>query len=94
MQIASSKKNYIFLLSFITLAICCRGTVSAQELIVQKTSQEIAREKLLNLFAGEWVSRGIYVATKLEIAEHLHTGPKSIEELASYLNQIPILSID
>lgn len=40
------------------------------------------RERLLNLFAGEWIARGLYVATQLEIAEHLQDEPKGIEELA------------
>jgi hypothetical protein len=43
---------------------------------------EIQREKLLLLMSGEWVSRGIYVATKLQIADHLNPQCKSIDELA------------
>lgn len=47
----------------------------------QLLSHEIERERLLTLFSGEWVSRALYVATKLEIADHL-TEPKSTKELA------------
>lgn len=46
------------------------------------TAQEEGRQKLLSFFAGEWVSRGLYAVTKLEIADHLQSGPKSAEELA------------
>lgn len=47
------------------------------------------REKLLLLMAGEWVSKGIYVATKLELADHLQKGPKTIEELAELTHSHP-----
>lgn len=50
--------------------------------------EDAAREGLLKLLAGEWVSRGIYVATKLEIADHL-SEPKSIDELAQITNSDP-----
>lgn len=52
----------------------------AQEPIQKK--QEAAREKLLLMMAGEWISRSIYVAAKLEIADHL-SSPKSTKELAA-----------
>ncbi|MCB1116510.1 MAG: hypothetical protein KDK71_08575 [Chlamydiia bacterium] len=54
---------------------------------VQATPQErsdLQREKLLHLFSGEWISRGIYVAAKLDIPDLLDSGPKSIEELAAH----------
>lgn len=51
-------------------------------------AQETPRENLLMLFSGEWVSRGLYVATKLEVADHLST-PKSIEELANATGSDP-----
>jgi hypothetical protein len=41
------------------------------------------REKLLLLIAGEWIARAIYVATKLQIADHLGEGSKSIQDLAA-----------
>jgi hypothetical protein len=43
------------------------------------------RADLLNLLGGEWVSQGIYVAAKLDIAEHLQKGPKTTAELADLL---------
>lgn len=72
------------LLFFLTLTICCH----AQD-ATKKIAQEAAREKLLHLFAGEWVARGIYAATKLEIAEHLQAGAKSVEELANLTGSNP-----
>lgn len=62
----------------ISATICCGGKLFAKE-----TTQEAAREKLLSLLSGEWVSRSLYAATKLEIAEHLQNEPKTIDELAS-----------
>ena len=61
---------WVFVFFVITL-----GSLTAQE-------NDIAREKLLMLLSGEWVSRGLYVATKLEISDHLQAEPKSIDELA------------
>lgn len=43
------------------------------------------RADLLNLLGGEWVSQGIYVAAKLDIAHHLQTGPKTTQELSDLL---------
>ena len=37
---------------------------------------------MLNLIIGYWVSRLIYVAAKLELADHLNDGPRTVEELA------------
>jgi len=54
-----------------------------------RASQETNREKLLHLFSGEWVSRALYVATKLELADQLQSGSKSIEELAKTTNSNP-----
>lgn len=56
---------------------------------------EDAREKLLLQLSGEWVARGIYVVNKLNIADYLNEGPKTIDELArlsgcdeSYLDRL------
>ena len=38
--------------------------------------------QLMNFIVGKWISKPIYAAAKLEIADMLATGPKSIEELA------------
>ncbi len=37
---------------------------------------------MLNLIIGYWVSRLIYVAAKLELADLLDDGPRTVEELA------------
>lgn len=50
---------------------------------IQIAAGEKERENLLDLLAGEWVARGVYAATQLEISDHLEKGPKSVEELAA-----------
>ena len=47
-----------------------------------QASREINREKMLLLLSGEWVSRALYVATKLKIADHLKSESKSVDDLA------------
>ena len=39
------------------------------------------RKKILKIMAGEWLARACYVAAKLQIADHLSSGPKTIQEL-------------
>ena len=46
-------------------------------------NNEVNREKILHFLSGEWISRGIYVATKLNIPDWLEEGPKSVEEIAA-----------
>ena len=41
-----------------------------------------ATEQMLQMMSGLWVSRGIYVAAKLGISDHLKSGPKTAEQLA------------
>lgn len=43
------------------------------------------RADLLDLLGGEWVSQGIYVAAKLDVAHHLQKEPKTTDELAELL---------
>ncbi len=43
------------------------------------------RADLLDLLGGEWVSQGVYVAAKLDVAHHLKEGPKTSCELAELL---------
>lgn len=38
---------------------------------------------MLEMISGFWISRAIYIAAKLGIADHLHDQPKSAEELAA-----------
>lgn len=66
----------------VTCLPCSAEITETAKAAVHKTAEDLARQKLLSLYAGEWVSRGIYVATKLGIADHLESGPKSIEELS------------
>lgn len=47
-----------------------------------ENGKERAREKVLQLCAGEWVARALYAAAKLEIADCLQDGPKTIDEIA------------
>ena len=70
----TSYRWWLFL--FAVFSTCYTGpAVSAVEKTETKISQEKARGKVLMLLSGEWVSRSLYVATKLEIADHLHDGP-------------------
>jgi hypothetical protein len=41
------------------------------------------QEQMLNLITGYWVSRLIYVAAKLKIADLLKSGPRTADELAA-----------
>ncbi|MFI5343213.1 MAG: methyltransferase [Chlamydiales bacterium] len=50
---------------------------------VTESSTEKGRENLLLLLSGEWVSRALYVVTKLEVADYLQDGPKSVQEIAT-----------
>ena len=61
----------------------------ASTMVASRTTSEEARARLLMLLSGEWVSRGLYVATKLEIATHLLEGPKSVEQLAELTESDP-----
>jgi ubiquinone/menaquinone biosynthesis C-methylase UbiE len=40
-------------------------------------------EAMLQMISGFWISRSIYIAAKLGIADHLHDQPKSADELAA-----------
>lgn len=62
---------------------------ATQEQTSIKSPSDTAREKILALLAGEWVSRGLYVAAKLELADHLEAGPRSIEDLAGLTSSDP-----
>lgn len=75
--------SHWWIFAFFVFVICFEGQA------VPIINQEAAREKLLNLLSGEWVSRAVYVATKLEIADHLQDGPKSIEDLAHLTSSHP-----
>jgi SAM-dependent methyltransferase len=41
-----------------------------------------AKQQLMQLISGGWVSQAIYAAAKLNLAEHLVSGPRTVAELA------------
>ncbi len=63
--------------------------VEASDAIAHRESREIDREKMLLLLSGEWVSRALYVVTKLEIADHLKSKSKSVDDLARMTQSNP-----
>lgn len=83
------KSGYIHMLLFLFCTLCFSWIDAGQPVTSQSTSREKAREQLLQLLSGEWVSRALYVVTKLEIADHLQEGPKSIEEIAKLVQSNP-----
>lgn len=72
--------NLIHLMSFTIMLNANQPTVQP----IVESSTEKTRENLLLLLSGEWVSRALYVVTKLEIADYLQDGPKSIQEIAVF----------
>lgn len=44
---------------------------------------------LMQLITGFWVSAAVYVAAKLELADHLEAGPKNADELAQRVGAHP-----
>ena len=72
-------RKYLLQTFLITAIAICPFT---KALAVDSSTKHETREKMLNLFAGEWISRGIYVVTKLGIADYLEDGPKTSTELA------------
>ena len=48
----------------------------------QKALELGPTEQMLQMMSGLWVSRGIWVAAKLGISDHLADGPKTADELA------------
>jgi len=66
--------------SIILFIYLCLSPFSIQA--TPQNNNDLCREKLLHLFSGEWISRGIYVAVKLDIPNLLESGPKPIEELS------------
>lgn len=64
----------------------------APSLLTSLEKGDAAREKLLMLLSGEWISRGIYAATDLGLADYLMEGPKTVQEL-SLLTETDELSL-
>jgi ubiquinone/menaquinone biosynthesis C-methylase UbiE len=51
-----------------------------------KSKDLSAHAELMKFILGKWISKPIYVAAKLKIADHLSDGPKSIQHLARLVN--------
>lgn len=77
----------LFAIVILSRVVTLDAAVSSQPIAV--ISEEADREKLLLLMSGEWVARALYVTTKLEIADCLKSGPKTVEELAQITNANP-----
>jgi hypothetical protein len=75
-------------LTFSTLRLYASLPKEQQHPIIE-SSTEKARANLLLLLSGEWVSRALYVVTKLEIADYLQDGPKSLQEIAAFSQSNP-----
>jgi hypothetical protein len=86
-------KTFCYYLAIVTSLISFTVKLNAKQPTTQhpiiESSQEKARENLLLLLSGEWVSRALYVVTKLEIAEYLQDGPKPIKEIAAFSQSNP-----
>lgn len=54
----------------------------AQAASIKPAVEPSGRETILTLIAGEWIAKSLYAAVRLNIASHLGSGPKRIEELA------------
>ena len=52
-------------------------------------SQPHPWQQLTQIITGSWVSRAVYVAAKLRIADHLKDGPRTAEELAATAGVAP-----
>ncbi len=79
-------KTLMRLLPLLLMAFSpCNGDIAhTPKNDVQKNSQDAARQKILSLCSGEWVSRGLYVATKLEIADYLDLAQNQLESGKTY----------
>jgi SAM-dependent methyltransferase len=53
------------------------------------TAAEENRGKLMEMIHGNWLAQCIYVAAKLDIADHLKEGPKSSDELSHIVGADP-----
>lgn len=47
------------------------------------------QQQLDRMITGYWISQAIYAAAKFGIADHLHDGPKSVEQLAAATSTNP-----
>lgn len=84
-------KKYTFALfvGLLSVAIWLNANLYQRSQSEMESTAEKARETLLLHLSGEWVSRALYVVTKLEIADYLKDGPKSILDIASFSQSNP-----
>ena len=75
--------------SLLSAAIWSNSNLHQKPLFEMESTTEQARETILLHLSGEWISRALYVVTKLEIADHLQEGPRSIQDIASYSQSNP-----
>jgi hypothetical protein len=66
---------------FMTIWMRLEGQPIVSHSTTIESSTEKARENLLLLLSGEWVSRALYVVTKLEIADYLQEGWKLLKKI-------------
>ena len=52
-------------------------------------SEPLPSQQLVQMTMGSWISRAIYVAAKLRIADHLANGPRAANELATAAGVAP-----
>lgn len=83
------KRFYCQILLALICLVSFSNRLESSHPSVTESGNEKARENLLLLLSGEWVSRALYVVTKLEIADYLQDGPKSIQEIATFAQSNP-----
>lgn len=85
-------KKFCYCFATFICLITFTGRVSADLASVKpiiEFNTDKARENLLRVLSGEWVSRALYAAVKLEIADYLQEGPKTVYEIALYSQSNP-----
>jgi SAM-dependent methyltransferase len=54
-----------------------------KEALDQREENASPESRLMQLVAGNWPIQAVYSAAKLELADHIHEGPKTADELAA-----------
>jgi hypothetical protein len=52
-------------------------------------SESHPSQQLMQMIVGSWVSRAVYLAARLRLADHLADGPRTAEELADTTGMAP-----
>lgn len=71
---------YFSRLLFILCSFILLGAAAPPK--IKKVSEQSPRGKIMSIVAGEWLTKGIYTAIELNIADYLTEGPKNVQELA------------